>query len=316
MSPSNCSRAAAASTETTVFGSSVTSSRYNEPNTMFSAIINERTFNMSRTKNDGHNQTKTKNNRILLTIERNFWIDNFDGNEILFALTPRSAEHAGKIWALAQIDLMQMPHFTQHHHRYIRILLFHKERFVNVLRRCHQFFPVKKTTTTKKTQNNNKHSISNSLDALFCGCGFLLLSFAHLLHRSVEVFSYAWIDFIAGFWIDFLMLSLSAANYLRHAARIRTKWPIYSTINAAHYCDRFGVCVCVLVCSFVLFTYNSILHLIYLLLPGANVCASEINDDDDMRWDISFTIRYQRAKTRSRRRWWRWEKLESLDIWK
>lgn len=151
MRPSNCSKAAAANTETTVFGSSVTSSRYSEPNTIFNAnnkwrkekiLIIWLVFLTRRALNRcDRNST--------LTIEWNFRINNFNGNKILFTLTPRSTEHTGKVWTLAQINLMQMPHFTQCHHRYIRVLLLHKECFVNVLRRCHQLFPVKQTQNAK-----------------------------------------------------------------------------------------------------------------------------------------------------------------------
>lgn len=55
-----------------------------------------------------------------------------------------------------------------------------------------------------------------------------------LLDWGVKMLSNAWIHFVAGFWFDFFMFSLSAADNLCHAARIRAQRFIYSTINSTH----------------------------------------------------------------------------------
>lgn len=70
------------------------------------------------------------------TVQSDFRIDYLDGDKLLFAFTPRSIEHARKIWTLTEIDFVQTPNFPQCHDRYIGVLLFDVERLVNVLRRC------------------------------------------------------------------------------------------------------------------------------------------------------------------------------------
>lgn len=116
----------------------------------------------------------------------------------------------------------------------------------------------------------------------------------HLLDRRIQMFAYAWVHLITRFWINFLMFSLSAANYLRHTTRIWTERLIYSTVNSTHFR------VCVFVCGFgLLYPYSRVLCMCVIVIYNKMLILIYSSVVGNSNEHLVITIRYQQPITRS-----------------